>query len=135
MNIDTRARMGGLPVSGIPEGYITGRDRTDDGDRKVTHLYHGDFGDPGLPMCKRGWNGDLGGYSIWRNNIGPKGVCKVCLRRAQAGKEGVMGDGLPFDPRCKECPEFKSGNCGGGSRKQVASDCSLTHPPIEEVRG
>jgi hypothetical protein len=134
VNINTRARFKGLPVT-IPEGYIPGRDRTDDGDQKVTHLYHGDFSDPGLPMCKRGWNADLGGgYSIFRNCIGPKGICKVCLKRAQAGKEGVIGDGLPMDPRCKECHEFKSEDCSGGSRKQVKADCPLDGQAAGEVR-
>ncbi len=67
--------------------YIPGQDR-DPQKNVVTHLYHGTFNEPGLPMCKRGWNrGD--GYSIWRNNIGDKGICKVCARRAAKGLEGV----------------------------------------------
>ena len=82
----------------IPEGYITGqlRDNSPKALRKVTHLYEGTFGDPGLPMCKRGWNrGDS--YSIWRNNVSPAGICKVCLRRAQKGLSGVLCDEVELD--------------------------------------
>ena len=73
----------------VPEGYITGLVRDPGADKtKVAHLYKGDFSDPGLPMCRRGWNrGDE--YSIWRNNVGEKGVCRICLRRAAAGKPGI----------------------------------------------
>lgn len=47
----------------IPEGYITGVFRGDNGQNMVTHLYHGTFHEPGLPMCKKGWQrGDE--YSI-----------------------------------------------------------------------
>jgi hypothetical protein len=72
----------------VPDGYILGLVREPKArDRFVSHLYKGTFADPGLPMCKLGWNrGDS--YSILRNNIG-KGICKVCLRRAQQGKDGV----------------------------------------------
>jgi hypothetical protein len=74
----------------IPDGYIPGQNRTHKDDPKVTHLYKGDFNDPGLPMCVRGWNRDNGeSYSIWRNNISSGGICKICLRRAQKGLEGV----------------------------------------------
>lgn len=75
----------------IPDGYITGIVR--DGynyDTVVAHLYKGDFSDPGYPMCKRGWNRDNGtSYSIWRNNVGAKGICKICLKRAIEGKSPV----------------------------------------------
>ena len=72
----------------IPEGYLPGMFRGDNGDDKVTHLYKGNFADPGLPMCKRGWQyGDS--YSIFRNNISKRGICKVCLRRALKGLDGV----------------------------------------------
>lgn len=57
---------------------------------KLAHLYEGPFDDPGDPMCKRGWNRDEGAsYSIWRNNVGDNGICKVCLRRAEKGLKGV----------------------------------------------
>lgn len=88
--------MSALPLSAqrrygldIPEGYITGLGR-DYPHPKLAHLYQGNMADPGLPMCRHGWNRDDGqSYSIWRNNIGSDGVCAVCLRRAIAGKDGV----------------------------------------------
>lgn len=68
--------------------YVTGVGRSPEETKKVTHLYKGSIDNPGLPMCKRGWNrGD--GYSIWRNNISDKGICKICLRRANEKKPGV----------------------------------------------
>lgn len=73
----------------IPEGYIMGLGR-DYPHPKLSHLYKGDFSDPGLPMCRRGWNRDNGqSYSIWRGNVGSHGVCLICLKRARAGKDGV----------------------------------------------
>lgn len=76
----------------IPGGYITGLSREYKSlERLVAHLYKGDLSDPGNPMCKRGWNRD-GGYSIWRNNVGEKGICKVCLRRAKMGLLSVEYD-------------------------------------------
>ena len=76
-------------VSHIPDGYITGLERTYP-HKLLAHLYKGDFSDPGLPMCRRGWNRDGGeSYSIWRGQIGRDGVCAVCLRRAQKGLNGV----------------------------------------------
>lgn len=73
---------------GIPEGYIPGADRAVSSTRK-THLYKGTFDNPGLPMCKNGWNRDNGrSYSIWRNNIGPNFLCWTCVNRARAGKSG-----------------------------------------------
>ena len=73
---------------GIPDGYITGLGR-DYPHPKRAHLYKGDFADPGLPMCQWGWNRKEYGYSIWRGNVGDKGICKTCLRRAKAGLDGV----------------------------------------------
>jgi len=71
----------------IPTGYIAGLGR-DHPAPPLSHLYRGDFKDPGLPMCACGWNrGEE--YSIWRGNVGAKGVCKVCLRRARKGLAGV----------------------------------------------
>ncbi len=72
----------------IPIGYVSGVFRGDNGQNMVTHLYKGTFNNVGSPMCKRGWHyGDS--YSIFRNNISKKGICKVCLRRAKENKEPV----------------------------------------------
>jgi hypothetical protein len=77
---------------GLPDGYISGQSRDHDDDHKVSHLYKGDFSNPGLPMCARGWNRDDGSsYSIWRGNIGEGGLCKICIRRAMKGLDGVNG--------------------------------------------
>lgn len=74
----------------IPGGYIAGMDRSNEGSRIVTHLYKGNFNDPGLPMCVRGWNRASGmEYSIFRGNISDAGICRICLRRALAGRDGV----------------------------------------------
>lgn len=52
---------------------------------KRSHLY--EIGDNVMdfkyPMCSYGWNRDNGtSYSIWRNQIGDKGVCRLCIKRA-----------------------------------------------------
>lgn len=74
----------------VPDGYITGLPRDENADKKVAHLYEGTFGDVGNPMCRRGWNRSDGeGYSIFRNNVGEKGICKVCMRRAKLGLKSV----------------------------------------------
>lgn len=79
-----------LRFLGVPDGYIAGLGR-DYPHPKIAHLYEGTFENPGDPMCARGWNRDEGqSYSIWRNNIGERGVCQVCLRRAQKGLKGVQ---------------------------------------------
>lgn len=79
----------------IPDGYITGLGR-DYPHPKICHLYKGDYSDPGKPMCLNGWNRDNHeSYSIWRNNMGERGVCAVCLRRARKGLDGV-------DPRSEK---------------------------------
>ena len=76
----------------IPEGYIAGLGRDYPHPLK-SHLYHGDFQDPGLPMCKRGWNRDNGqSYSIWRGNIGEAGICQICLNRAKKGLSGIPAE-------------------------------------------
>lgn len=80
-----------MPVitTNIPEGYISGQVR-DYPHKDICHLYKGSHSDPGLPMCQHGWNRREYGYSIWRgahNRYVP--VCKVCLRRARSGLEGV----------------------------------------------
>lgn len=73
----------------IPAGYIVGLGR-DYPYPRIAHLYKGNFLDPGLPMCRYGWNRDNGeSYSIWRGNWGNDGLCKICLRRARAGLNGV----------------------------------------------
>lgn len=73
--------------------YITGVFRGDNGENMVTHLYDGNFENPGFPMCSRGWqrkwydsNGKVEDYeySIFRNLISNAGICKTCLRRARA---------------------------------------------------
>lgn len=81
----------GILTSNIPEGYITGlsrrrvtRGRDGEVQYTVSHLYKGSFDDVGQPMCANGYE-EAGDISIWRGNVGPKGICKVCLRRARAG--------------------------------------------------
>jgi len=67
--------------------YIVGQDRNESA--AVAHLYKGNFSDPGLPMCVRGWNRSGGdGYSIFRDS-GDGDICKICKRRAEEGKPGV----------------------------------------------
>ena len=70
----------------LPEGYILGQDRNDM--NLVTHIYKGNFNDPGLPMCVRGWNRSSGeGYSIFRGTVGD--VCRICVKRTLDGKNGI----------------------------------------------
>jgi hypothetical protein len=77
-------------TSDIPKGYVVGLGR-DPKEPPIAHLYKGTFNNPGLPMCRFGWNRDEGfAYSIWRGNAGKEGICDVCLRRARAGKKGVQ---------------------------------------------
>jgi hypothetical protein len=78
-----------------PQGreYVTGLDRSTKwggrvGDHMVAHLFDGDFGEPGKPLCRAAYD-KWGGWSIWRNNVGAKGICKVCKRRADQGADGV----------------------------------------------
>lgn len=59
---------------------------------KLAHLY--EIGDNCMdfkfPMCSYGWNRNDGeSYSIWRGNVGVKGVCKICIKRAAKGLPGV----------------------------------------------
>lgn len=87
----------------IPEGYIEGLGR-DYPHPRISHLYHGTFADPGLPMCARGWNRENGtSYSIWRGNTGTQGTCSVCLKRARKGLGGVPA---------KKATEGKDGTFG-----------------------
>lgn len=67
--------------------FVVGQDRNEP--KAVAHLYDGTFGDPGQPMCVRGWNRSGGeGYSIFRNNW-TGSLCRTCLRRAEQGKSSV----------------------------------------------
>ena len=74
--------------------YTTGVFRGDNGENMVTHLYRGDFSNPGFPMCSRGWqrktyykNGKIKDYeySIFRNNVSNAGFCQICLKRIAKG--------------------------------------------------
>lgn len=83
----------GILTGNIPDGYITGlsrrrvwRHRAGEVQYTVAHLYKGSYGDVGQPMCKLGYE-KAGDISIWRGQVGPKGICSVCLRRARAGLE------------------------------------------------
>lgn len=68
--------------------YVTGLDRNDQ--HLVAHLYRGTFNNCGSPMCARGWNRSDGeSYSIFRNNVGDAGICKICLRRAEQKKDPI----------------------------------------------
>ena len=74
----------------IFNGYVCGMGRNPGEEKLVTHLYKGDNSDPGLPMCRRGWNRANGfAYSIFRGIISEAGICSVCLRRALEDKDGV----------------------------------------------
>ena len=43
-----------------------------------------------LPMCRYGFNRDSGtSYSIWRGNVGEEGICKICVKRAAKGLDGI----------------------------------------------
>ena len=75
---------------GIPDGYTAGLGR-EYPQPPLSHLYEGSPENLGYPMCRFGWNRDEGqSYSIWRGNVGEKGICKICLRRALAGLDGVL---------------------------------------------
>lgn len=77
--------------------YVVGMCRyseTTNVDWLSTHLYDGTFGDPGLPLCRYGWNRmpyDYS-YSIWRGQVSKKGICKLCKKRADMGLDGVKID-------------------------------------------
>ena len=76
-------------ITTVPSGYIMGLGR-DVPHPRLAHLYKGTNAEPGLPMCRHGWNRDGGeSYSIWRGNIGTHGICAICYQRASAGLEGV----------------------------------------------
>ena len=65
--------------------YIYGVDRSENAEIRKTHLYDGNFSEPGLPLCKYGWNRpNFGSYSIWRNRISERGICKICKKRERS---------------------------------------------------
>jgi hypothetical protein len=75
---------------------IKGMDRSAKGNSLVIHLYDGDFHDPGLPMCMRGWNRDNNtSYSIFRNRMSKRGLCKICELRAAKGLKGIQSKNIP----------------------------------------
>lgn len=62
------------------DGYITGMDRSKEWvDNLVAHVYKGTFHNPKMGMCNRSMN-ENHGFSIFRNNVGRKGICKLCIR-------------------------------------------------------
>ena len=60
-------------------------------------------------MCRRGWNRGKFGYSIWRNVIGYKGLCKICLRRANKGLNSIP---FPYENNEDENDEIEYCDCG-----------------------
>ena len=62
-------------------GFIIGLDRSPNSQYRFrSHIYKGDFSEPGDPMCPRGWNREKGeSYSIWRNNLGTD-ICRTCIK-------------------------------------------------------
>lgn len=51
---------------------------------RLAHIYKGTFDKPGDPLCRYGWNREDGkAYSIWRNNVGRDGICKICAKKAK----------------------------------------------------
>jgi hypothetical protein len=94
-------------ILGIPVGYRPGLGR-DCPPAKRSHLYKlgEDIMDFGDPMCRYGWNRDgRESYSIWRGNIGRLGICKICMRRALAGLDGVLPEGYVETP-CSKCGQL-----------------------------
>lgn len=66
---------------------ILGQDRNEPD--AVTHIYEGNYNDPGRPYCARGWNRDNGyGYSIFRG-LSTGCICKICSRRYEEGRDPV----------------------------------------------
>jgi len=58
---------------------------------KKSHLYEVGNGimDFKGPMCKRGFNREDNSYSIFRNNVGVLGICKICISRAKKNLKGL----------------------------------------------
>ena len=56
----------------------------------ISHLYKGEYNNLKGPMCRHGANRDNGdSFSIWRGNIGKKGICKTCMKRALNGEDHI----------------------------------------------
>lgn len=80
------------PRMGTHTGHaMPGLDRNET--HLAAHLYQIDNAlsmDPGWPYCARGWNRSGGeSYSIFRNNVGDRGVCAICQKRFREGKPPV----------------------------------------------
>jgi hypothetical protein len=55
-----------------------------------SHLYAELDGGDYLPMCRWGWNrSDGAGFSIFRGHMGARGLCAICQRRREEGKQPV----------------------------------------------
>lgn len=88
--------------------YITGVDRSKGYKVRLAHIYEGTFNDPRAPLCRYGWSGKAYGYSIFRNNLGTQGVCRLCQKRADKGLGGVRNpwwDGEENDDFFNQKPE------------------------------
>jgi hypothetical protein len=69
-----------LLENGSLSGYIIGVDRKSYRETLVSHIYKGSFENPEYGLCK--WSMDkYGGFSIFRNIVGKKGICKLCLKK------------------------------------------------------
>jgi len=65
------------------KGFIVGLGR-DYPYPERSHLYKGPYNNVGDAMCYWGWNRDNHtSWSIWRGNVGRKGICKHCIRNAR----------------------------------------------------
>lgn len=85
--------------------YVPGLERDPTAHKRFrSHLYDGDHSDPGKPLCLRGYNRQEDGWSIWRGNIGEKGICKTCKKRADLGLDGV--ENAYYLKFLKEHPEY-----------------------------
>lgn len=63
------------------KGFITGMDRSVDyTEGLVAHIYRGTFDEPTEGLCAYSMDKD-GYFSIFRNNVGRKGVCRICLKK------------------------------------------------------
>lgn len=68
--------------------YVVGQCRNQND--VVAHIYEGMFNDLIGPLCARGWNRANGfGFSIFRGNVGERGICRVCERRRDKGLGAV----------------------------------------------
>lgn len=87
---------------------IEGMFRGDNGNKIVSHLYSGDYSNPGFPYCSNGWNRkyfDKKGklvdweYSIFRGNKSEAGTCFICQRRYLQGKPPVEIPKAKYNPK------------------------------------